>query len=284
MNRADLFSALAPYVPALRSLAHYCGIALACFVAYRVFRLAMRHVIRVASANADERTRVQREQRLRTLGAILENLARFLIFTFAGLMILGEFGLDITPLIAGASFIGVAVGFGAQSLVKDFFSGFFVVLENQFSIGDTVTVAGLTGAVEQMTLRVTVLRDLEGNVHYVPNGKIETVTVVGREWARALVDITVPYREDVSRAIDVALAAARSYAADSPDVVVGEPEALGVQELGPRGVSLRFAARTPPGRNLAVAREIRRRIKVAFDEAGIRFAQQSDDDSHPVSK
>jgi small-conductance mechanosensitive channel len=248
------------------------GILVAAFVVYRFVRLAISQVHRVAAAEADPVARLQREQRARTLASVLTSLARIVIIGSAVLLALAQVDVNVTPIVAGAGIVGIAAGFGAQSLVKDFFSGFFIVLENQFAIGDQVTVAQLTGTVERMTLRVTVLRDLEGNVHIVPNGKIETVTVLSKEWARAVVDVTIPYREYVGRAIDVASAVCRDFAAERPDAVVEQAELPGVQDLGPRGVTLRFILKTAPGKNNVVARELRRRVKLAFDGAGIAFA------------
>ena len=267
---------LLEYSPAISIAVHIGIIVIAALVLARVVAVATSQLPRVAAAG-DVQTRTAREQRATTVAAILNSVARVAIISAALLMVLGEINVNITPLIAGAGILGVAVGFGAQSLVKDFFAGFFIVFENQFDIGDQVTIAGHTGTVERMTLRVTVLRDLDGNVHIVPNGKVETVTVIAKEWARVNVDVTVPYREDLARAIEVAARVTHEFAEEHADALVDDPEILGVQELGPRGVTLRVAVKTPPGRNLAVGRELRRRLKLAYDHAGLRFAERLDD-------
>jgi moderate conductance mechanosensitive channel len=247
-------------------------IVIGSFVAYRVVRLFTTQFRRLAAGEAESIPRAQRQQRLETLGAILDNLARVVLIGLVVVMSLEAVEIQVTPLIAGAGIAGLAIGFGAQSLVKDFFSGFFIIFENQFSIGDEVVIAGHTGTVERMTLRTTTLRDTGGSIHIVPNGKIESVTIVAREWARVAVDVTVPYGEDLAKALDVVARAAASYAEQHPDTLLDDAPTIGVQDLGPRGATIRLAVKTAQGRHLGAARDLRRAVVLALYEAQVRLA------------
>src|SRR5215475_6338086 len=143
------------------------------------------------------------EQKTETLRHIIRNICKIILLVILTLTISSEFGIDMRPILASAGIAGLAVGFGAQSLVKDVISGFFVLFEDQFSIGDVVKIGDFTGVVERMTLRATVLRNLEGQVYVVPNGNIQNVIVLTKEWARAVLDVTVPHKEEVTRVFDV---------------------------------------------------------------------------------
>jgi small conductance mechanosensitive channel len=213
------------------------------------------------------------EKRAKTLGRILRQSVAVGIWALAAVTILSEVGVAIGPLIAGAGIAGVAVGFGAQSLVKDVISGFFMLLENQFRVGDVVTLASVTGQVEAVNLRTTVLRDIEGAVHVVPNGTISVVTNLTRGWSRALLDVAVAYREDTDRCIAILRQVGVQMEAD-PNFSsrLSEPfEYPGVEALGDSAVVLRVMVRTRPGEQWNVARELRRRIKQAFDTHGIEM-------------
>lgn len=247
------------------------------FVGYRAVRFFTTQFQRLSVIETDPLARAQREQRLSTLGHILDNLARVILIGLALVMVLSEVGINVDPLVAGAGIAGIALGFGAQSLVKDFFSGFFIIFENQFAIGDEVTVAGHSGTVERMTLRTTTLRDTTGNLHIVPNGKIETVTVVAREWARINVDVTIPYGEDIDRALDVVDRAARDYMSEHPDAFLDESPGVGVNDLGPRGATVRLSVRTAKGRNLAAGRDLRRAVMLALYGARVRLVQPKEE-------
>jgi small conductance mechanosensitive channel len=260
------------------------AVLVAAFVLYRIVRFATGHLRRFALVESNPAARAVREQRLHTLGAILNNLARFVIIGVAAVMVLSAVGLDVTPIIAGAGVAGIAVAFGAQSLVKDFFSGFFIFFENQYGLGDQVTVSGQTGTVEGMTLRVTTLRDADGNVHYIPNGKIDTVTVIGRDWARVRVDVTIPYREDLARALETVDAEARRWAEEDPSSALDKPEFLGVDALGQHGAVVSVAVRTKPGAKPLAGRELRRRIKLALDRENIRLAYMPGEGEPPAAR
>jgi small conductance mechanosensitive channel len=181
--------------------------------------------------------------------------------------------MDIGPLIAGAGVAGLAIGFGAQSLVKDVITGFFILLEDQIRVGDVVEAGGVSGLVESMNLRTTVLRDLQGRVHVIPNGEIKVVTNMTKEWSRAVVDVSVSYREDLEEVLRVVRGVCDELAAD-PDVapvVLDRPEVLGVDSLGDSSVAIRVMIKTRPLEQWRVAREFRRRVKNTFAARGIEI-------------
>lgn len=242
-------------------------------IVYRVVTLSTGQLKHLSALETDAVVRARREQRADTVRHVLNNAARVILLVVAVTMILGVFELNIAPILAGAGVAGIAIGFGAQSLVRDFLSGIFIIFENQFDLGDEVTIAGHSGKVERLTLRITQLRDLDGAVHIVPNGKIEAVVVHSKEWARATVDVTVGYAEDLGRVLDIVGDAAAAFAEASGDVVMEPPEVLGVDELGPHGPRIRIAVRTRPGKQSAAGRDLRRRIKQAFEAEGIAFAK-----------
>jgi len=215
----------------------------------------------------------EREKRARTLSGIINTTINLSIFIIAGLMIISEFGVAIGPLIAGAGIAGVAIGFGAQSLVKDMISGFFIILENQVRIGDVVTIAGVSGIVEAINLRTTRLRDLEGRVHIIPNGTIEVATNFTREWSRALVEIGVAYKEDVDHVIGVLKAVSEELRNDPDfkDLILEPMTVLGLDSFGDSSVNIRMFFKTVPIKQWDVAREYRKRVKKAFDERGIEI-------------
>ena len=254
-------------------LVHLLGIwVLAWFAMVLVGRVA-RRIERMAD-DGDDSVVTLREKRGRTLGTLLKNAGRVIVAVMAILLSLNLF-IDITALIAGAGILGLAISFGAQSLVKDVLAGFFMLLEDQFAVGDVIEVAGKTGVVERVTLRVVVLRALDGSVHVVPNGEITTVTNKTRGWSRAVLDIGVGYGEDVDRVLAVVRDEAARFAGDSDwqHQLDGDPpvEVWGVESLADSAVVVRLVARTQPGSQWNVAREIRRRIKVRFDAEGIEI-------------
>ena len=245
---------------------------LAWFGIILVGRIARR--IEIAADDGDDSVVTLREKRGRTLSALLRNAGRVIIVAMALLLSLNLF-LDIRPLLSGAGILGLAVSFGAQSLVKDVLSGFFMLLEDQFAVGDVVELAGKTGVVERLTMRVVVLRGVDGSVHIVPNGEITTVTNKTRGWSRALLDIGVAYGEDVDRVLAVVRDEGVRFAEDPAwrHQLDGEPpvEVWGVESLADSAVVVRLVARTQPGSQWNVSRELRRRIKVRFDAEKIEI-------------
>jgi moderate conductance mechanosensitive channel len=269
--------------PAVQQTIRIAMICVVALIAYRTVKIGTRNLTRLAQLETDARLRTQREQRAKTLADIVNSVVRIVIIAFVLVIVFSEFGVNVTPIIAGASIAGVALGFGAQSLVKDFFSGMFIVIENQFGIGDTVTVATLTGTVERMSLRTTVLRDYVGNLYIIPNGKIETVMVHPREWVRTFVDVTVSYDEDVTRVLEIVEAECAAYTEESPERFIEAPNVLGVDEFGALGARVRVVLKTLPDDSAVAARALRRRFKAAFDRERIQFAHSSTTLSPPIA-
>jgi moderate conductance mechanosensitive channel len=229
-----------------------------------------------ALARTDELPSLRRVQRAETVGALLASVASFGIWTLAGLMALGTMGLDLGPLIAGAGIVGVALGFGSQNLVRDFISGIFMLLEDQYGVGDVVDAGPATGTVEGVGLRTTRLRDVNGTLWHIPNGEIRRVGNRSQGWARALVDVEVAYSTDLDAATQVIERVADDMWRDErwAHRILEEPELWGVEELGPDGVRVRLVAKTRPLEQWKVARELRARIKAAFDKAGVEVSAQ----------
>ncbi len=212
-------------------------------------------------------------QRAETVGALLGSVVTFLIWTIAVLMAFGELGLELGPLLAGAGIVGVAVGFGAQNLVRDFLSGIFMLIEDQYGVGDVIDAGAASGTVEGVSLRTTRLRDLEGNVWHIPNGTIARVANKSQLWSRSLVVVPVSYDADTERALAVMKEVADATWRDDAwsDAILEEPEVWGVENLGVDGVTIRLAVKTKPLMQWKVGRELRRRIKAAFDAEGIEI-------------
>jgi small-conductance mechanosensitive channel len=229
-----------------------------------------------ALARTGEIPSLRRVQRAETVGALLKSVASFGIWTLAGLMALGTLGLDLGPLIAGAGIVGVAVGFGSQNLVRDFISGIFMLMEDQYGVGDVVDAGPATGTVEGVGLRTTRLRDVSGTLWHIPNGEIRRVGNRSQGWAWALVDVEVAYTTDLDDATRTIERVAHELYVDErwASKILEQPEVWGVEELGPDGIRVRLVAKTRPLEQWTVARELRARLKVAFDQAGIEVSAQ----------
>lgn len=211
------------------------------------------------------------EQRMRTVGSLLRYVATVTIWTVAILMALAELGISIAPLVASAGIAGVALGFGAQSLVRDFLSGVFMLLEDQYGVGDVVDLGEASGTVERVTLRVTTVRGVDGTVWYVPNGQIARVGNKSQRWSRIVLDVEVAYQTDITRASAVIKRVADELWKERVPgaTIIEEPEVWGVEDIAPNAVVLRLAVKTKPGEQWAAGRALRARLKAAFDEAGI---------------
>jgi moderate conductance mechanosensitive channel len=255
----------------IRDGAQVLGIWLLAWLAYRLVRLAARR-IELAVDDGDDSVTTIRERRGQTIAQLLRSVGRVVVVAIALLLTFNIF-IDIGPILAGAGILGLAVSFGAQSLVKDVISGFFILFENQFAIGDVIEVAGKSGVVEKMTLRVVVLRDGEGAMHVVPNGEIKVVSNKTRGWSRAVVDVGIAYDEDIDRALAIVRDEASQLATDRlwSSQLDGAPEVLGVESLGDSSVVIRTLIRTQPGSQWGLAREFRRRIKNRFDRDGVEI-------------
>lgn len=213
------------------------------------------------------------KKRAHTLGNILRHALILVISFIALLMILGELGIQLGPLLATAGIGALAVGFGAQSLVKDVISGFFIILENQYRIGDAIEVAGVSGLVESVSLRRTVLRDLEGKVHTIPNGEIKIVSNLSKEWARSVLDVGISYREDVDHVLEILGQIGSELAAEEPwkSAILEPLQVFGVERFGDSQLVIRVVVKTVPLKQWEVGRELRKRIKIRFDEKGIQI-------------
>jgi small conductance mechanosensitive channel len=215
----------------------------------------------------------RRAQRARTIGSVLKSVATGLVATIVVLLLLGEFGVNLAPLLAGAGVAGVALGFGSQTLVKDFLSGIFMIVEDQYGVGDVVDLGEAAGSVEAVGLRVTRLRDVNGTVWYVRNGEIMRVGNQSQGWARAVLDISVAYGEDVAHLQDVLkeVATELAHEKDWSQLLLDDPEVWGVEALTENSVVLRLVVKTVPLEQWKVARELRRRIKARFDAEGVEL-------------
>ncbi|MDP8928173.1 MAG: mechanosensitive ion channel family protein [Actinomycetota bacterium] len=213
------------------------------------------------------------EMRTETIGGVLRSVATFVIWTLALFMVLGAVGVELGPLIAGAGIAGIALGFGAQNLVKDFLSGIFMLVEDQYGLGDIIDVGEAAGTVEGISLRSTRLRDVDGTAWHVPNGEIRRVGNKSQQWSRALLDIGVAYDTDIPFAISV-LKRVADELHDDPEwgpQILEEPEVWGVERFDADQITLRMVLQTQPLKQFAVSRELRARIKAAFDEVGIEI-------------
>ena len=243
-------------------------------IAHRAIRKVTSSAARSDGDNSDRsRTllfRERRQQRASALGAILSNAASVTIFGIAAVIIIGDMGLNLAPLLASTAVLGVAIGFGAQNLVQDFLAGIFMLLEDQYGVGDVITVDNTTGTVEGVSLRTTRLRDVNGVVWHVRNGTIQKAGNESQGWARAVVDFPVPYQRDIPLVRQTMMRAADAMWQESvwQEIILEKPEVWGVQELSSEAVLMRVTARTVPLRQWEVQRELMERLKIALDAAG----------------
>lgn len=237
-------------------------------------RLMRRAVVRLQSKVSETTTPMRSLQRTQTLANVASSAGMVLIWFFAVVYVLSELNFNLAPLLAGVGVIGLAVGFGAQNLVRDVVTGFFILFEDQYGVGDIIEINQVAaGKVEQLTLRVTGMRGLDGTLHYIANGEIKVVSNRSKDWARALVDVGVAYKEDPVKVRTVleSVAAAAKIDPELGRDLYDLPEILGVELLGEYEVVWRMIADTKPGKQWQVARGLRERVKVAFDEAEIEI-------------
>jgi small conductance mechanosensitive channel len=241
------------------------------WVVNQLIRLAARRILKAVD-DGDDSTLTLREKRGQTVAQLLRSVGRVIVIVVAILLTLNTF-VEITPLLAGAGILGLAISFGAQSLVKDVLSGFFILLENQFAVGDVIEAGGKSGVVERMTMRVVQLRDVEGILHFIPNGTITVVSNKTRGWSRAVIDVGVAYDTDVDRAIQIIKAEGHAFGEEATwkHRLDGPVEVLGVERLDDNGVVLRTLIRTVPGSQWEAGREFRRRIKNRLEREGIEI-------------
>ncbi|HEX2076274.1 MAG TPA: mechanosensitive ion channel domain-containing protein [Longimicrobium sp.] len=250
------------------------GAFVVAWLSYWALKLVLRRIDQQITAQAGAGAALPPQlQRTRTLLSLLRSVGVVLIVVMFLFMTLNAMGVQLGPLLAGAGVVGLAVSFGAQSLVKDVISGLFMLFENQFGVGDVIRIEGVSGAVEQMTLRVVVLRDVYGVVHIVPNGEIKKVSNLTRSWARVVLDVGVAYREDPDRVMAVLREVGDTLYQDENwrPLLVEPVEVPGIENLADSAVTIRVMAKTLPLKQWDVARELRRRIKVRFDQEGIEI-------------
>jgi len=231
--------------------------------------LHTRSLLRSSSARA--------QQRAATIGDVLANLVLAVVWTTVALLVLGEVGVNLAPLVAGAGIVGIALGFGAQSLVKDFLSGLFIILEDQYGVGDVICLKDTTGTVEDVSLRVTRFRATDGTVWFVPNGEIRGVGNASMEWSRAMIDVLVSYDNDVGAVGRYVTEVTEEFANEPEwdDIVLEPPEVWGVQAMSADGLTVRVVVKTAPGEQYAVARDLRGRISDRLRREGVRGPGQS---------
>ncbi|MFL6239256.1 MAG: mechanosensitive ion channel family protein [Actinomycetes bacterium] len=228
---------------------------------------------RAGEGDAIAVTPERREQRAETIGSVLHSTVTAIVGTIAFIEVLGKIGINLAPIVASAGIVGIALGFGAQNLVKDFLSGIFMILEDQYGVGDVIDVGDATGTVEAVALRTTRLRDVKGTVWHVRNGEIVRIGNKSQGWSRALLDIPVAYGHSTDEARELIKEIADSVWQDPEwaPKILEEPEVWGVEDLGADGVALRLVVKTAPLAQWGVSRELRSRIKKAFDERGFEI-------------
>jgi len=242
-----------------------------------VANLLHRRIVRLLASYSGRGSQIEQENRARTLVGVMHNSLRTVVIAVGCITILEEVGVPVGPLLGSVAVIGVAVAFGAQSLVKDYFTGFLVLLEQQYMIGDVVKISGnnfsgVTGQVEQITLRVTILRDVEGAAHFIPHGQMTVVSNLTHGWSQAVFDLNVACEEHVERVREEFFALAKDLREDKKfgPMILNDPEMLGVDSLGDTTFSVKFVLRTLPLQRWEVRREMLRRIKSRFDELKIK--------------
>ena len=257
---------------------HGIKIAIVVIIGYLVTVVANRIGKRLIEQAEDEDklTESEREKRAKTLAYVINITTKAFVYTIVAFIILKEIGIEIAPLLAGAGVVGLAVGFGAQTLIRDVISGFFIIMENQYSVGDYVELNGVGGTVQKITLRTTVLRNLEGIVHIIQNGEIKQVSNFTQDYSRVLLDIPAPYNESFERVKDVINDVGKKLAADEyfSHFILEPIKVLGLQEFGSSEIRIRVMGTVKSGHQWSIAREFRRRIKERFDREGIEIPFQ----------
>jgi small conductance mechanosensitive channel len=236
-------------------------------------KIARMFSIKLFAPFFKEKIEAEMEKRAKTLASLIRYILSIGIIVVAFMMILGEFGIEIGPILAAAGIVGLAIGFGAQHLVQDIIGGFFILMEDQIRVGDVVQIAGKGGLVEKVNLRMTVLRDLAGNVHFVRNGQIDTVTNMTKEYSQYVFDIGVAYREDVDEVIEVIKTVDEGLRNDPEfaDDILDPIEVFGLDQFADSAIIIKARTKTKPIKQWRIGREFNRRLKKAFDEKNIEI-------------
>lgn len=276
ISMQDLLPLLLSAAAAMAAAALRIGLILvAAAVGVRFLRAALQRLegLLVKAGEATEAVPGATGKRVATLTGLLRTLATVLLWVVVGVICLGQLGVDITPILAGAGIVGLAVGFGAQNLVRDLISGFFLVLENQVRVGDVAIVNGTAGLVESITYRTIVLRDLSGVVHVFPHGTVGTLSNMTMDWSAYVLDVGVAYKEDTDRVVAVMRRVDEELRRDPAftEMILEPVEVFGVDRFGESEVVIKARLKTRPIQQWAVGREYRRRLKKAFDAEGIEI-------------
>lgn len=250
-------------------------VIVAAYVVYRFVKVLVPEIIErsVRTRGKGRHAKEEAVKRARTVSSIITSVIGIIILIMAVFIILSEIGIDVAPLLAGAGVVGIAVGFGAQSLIRDLLGGLFIIIEDQYNKGDVVKIAGIAGIVEEINLRRTILRDLDGTVHSVPNGEIKVASNYTKEWSRVNLNIPVSYNEDLDHVIKVINKVGEELAKDEVfgAMILTPPQVLRVDNFADSGIEIKVLGDTRPIKQWDVMGELRKRIKKAFDEEGIEI-------------
>ncbi|MBN2780939.1 MAG: mechanosensitive ion channel family protein [Candidatus Marinimicrobia bacterium] len=246
------------------------------FLAFRVIRFSFKRLRKVLAARADRNIKVDTDEtvkRINTLTGILHTIIKIILWAVYLMMVLQKFGINIAPILASAGIIGLAIGFGAQELVRDFISGFFMILENQLRTGDVVMINGNVGLVEKVELRTLTLRDFSGVIHVYQNGKINNVSNMTKDWSAVVFDIGVAYKEKTQLVIDLMkqVGDELSEDADFKNLILEPIEVFGLDKFADSAIVIKARLKTRPGQQWAVGREYRKRLKDVFDAQNIEI-------------
>ncbi|MBU1178420.1 mechanosensitive ion channel family protein [Patescibacteria group bacterium] len=252
------------------------GLAILSYVLFRLWGNRIIQTLSKVKITRGDRTEQESKLRLKTLSKVVARAGAVVILALVVLMVLQSFGIDITPVLAGAGVVGIAVGFGAQSLIKDILNGFFILLEDQFVEGDFVLIKGMEGTVEDFSLRRTILRDFKGDTHIIPNSQIKTATNYTHGWSRVVATIPVTYEEDTEKIFTLLEKIGGELAKDEKfkNKLMGSIEVLGVDDFTDVSLNISVAIKTVPSEQWEVKRELLKRIKLAFDEEGIEISHR----------
>jgi len=257
-------------------LSHGVKVAIILVVAYLAFRFAgvfVEKIVRKAIVSNHFLTPEAEKKRENTIIAVFNGLVKVVIWVFVILMVVSELGVNIGPLLAGAGIFGLAIGFGSQSLVKDFVSGLFIILENQYRVGDIVCIGSIRGEVENINLRITVLRDVDGTVHHIPNGEIKIASNLSKVFARINLKIGVAYDTELEKLIGVVNRVGNELAKDPEwkDNINEAPQFVRIDDFADSAIIIKIAGEVKPSKQWSVLGELRKRIKIAFDKEGIEI-------------
>lgn len=251
------------------------GVLVIAFITLMLFRWVRNRIIH--HSQREQLPGGLRAQQLRTLASVIYSVGAFVVAFFAAMQILPILGINIGPLIASAGVVGFAIGFGAQTLVKDVLNGFFILVEDIFDVGDVIRTAGVQGTVESLTLRRTILRDADGTVHTVPNSQMSIISNLTRDWTQLALNISVDYKENSDRIVSLLREVAAEVRNDPrySEQIVAEPEVPGIDKVTGEQVDYLLLVKTRPGKQFAISRELRLRIKECFEKNGIRPASSN---------